>query len=63
MKEVARVADVSLATVSRVINGTGEVRPDLAGRVHDAVKLARLPARRDRQHAAAGRTANRRASA
>jgi LacI family transcriptional regulator len=45
MKEVARVADVSLATVSRVINGTGEVRPDLAGRVHDAVKL--LGYRRD----------------
>ena len=45
MKEVARVADVSLATVSRVINGTGEVRPDLAERVHDAVKL--LGYRRD----------------
>src|SRR3954468_8387733 len=45
MKEVARVADVSLATVSRVINGTGEVRPDLAARVHDAVKT--LGYRRD----------------
>src|SRR3954466_10531 len=45
MKEVARVADVSVATVSRVINGTGDVRPDLAGRVHDAVKL--LGYRRD----------------
>jgi LacI family transcriptional regulator len=45
MKEVARVAGVSLATVSRVINGTGEVRPDLAGRVQDAVKM--LGYRRD----------------
>jgi LacI family transcriptional regulator len=45
MKEVARVADVSLATVSRVVNGTGDVRPDLAERVHDAVKL--LGYRRD----------------
>src|SRR3954470_20695035 len=45
MKEVARVAGVSLATVSRVINGTDEVRPDLAGRVHDAVKA--LGYRRD----------------
>lgn len=45
MKEVARVADVSLATVSRVINGTGDVRPDLAQRVQEAVKL--LGYRRD----------------
>jgi LacI family transcriptional regulator len=45
MKEVARVADVSLATVSRVVNGSGEVRADLAERVHDAVKL--LGYRRD----------------
>src|SRR3954462_10989690 len=45
MKEVARVADVSLATVSRVINGTGEAPPDLAARVHDAVKT--LGYRRD----------------
>jgi len=45
MKEVARVADVSLATVSRVVNGTGEVRPDLVQRVQDAVKL--LGYRRD----------------
>src|SRR3954467_13637924 len=45
MKEVARVADVSLATVSRVVNATGDVRPDLAERVHDAVRL--LGYRRD----------------
>ena len=45
MKEVARVADVSLATVSRVLSGSGEVRPDLVVRVHDAVKL--LGYRRD----------------
>jgi len=45
MKEVARVADVSLATVSRVINGTGDVRPDLAERVRHAVNL--LGYRRD----------------
>ena len=45
MKEVARQAGVSLATVSRVVNGTGDVRPDLAARVHDAVKL--LGYRRD----------------
>ena len=48
MKEVARIAGVSLATVSRVINGTGDVRPDLAERVHEAVRAARLPARPDR---------------
>ena len=45
MKEVARVADVSLATVSRVLSGSGEVRPDLVERVHDAVNL--LGYRRD----------------
>src|SRR4051794_35621456 len=45
MKEVARVAGVSLATVSRVVNGTGDVRPDLAARVQEAVKL--LGYRRD----------------
>src|SRR5690242_10204557 len=45
MKEVARVADVSLATVSRVVNGTGDVRPDLAERVQEAVRL--LGYRRD----------------
>ncbi len=45
MKEVARVAGVSLATVSRVISGSDEVRPDLAERVHKAVEL--LGYRRD----------------
>jgi LacI family transcriptional regulator len=45
MKEVARVADVSLATVSRVLSGSGEVRPDLVERVRDAVEL--LGYRRD----------------
>jgi LacI family transcriptional regulator len=39
MKEVAAVAGVSLATVSRVINGDGNVREDLAARVRDAVNL------------------------
>lgn len=45
MREVARVADVSLATVSRVLSGSGEVRPDLARRVQEAVKM--LGYRRD----------------
>ena len=45
MKEVARTAGVSLATVSRVVNGTADVRPDLAERVNQAVKL--LGYRRD----------------
>ncbi len=39
MKQVAAVAGVSLATVSRVVNGGPSVRPDLAARVHDAVEL------------------------
>ena len=45
MKEVAKVAGVSLATVSRVVSGSGDVHPDLADRVQDAVKL--LGYRRD----------------
>src|SRR5215216_742402 len=45
MKEVARTAGVSLATVSRVVNGTGDVRPDLVDRVNDAVRM--LGYRRD----------------
>jgi LacI family transcriptional regulator, galactose operon repressor len=39
MKQVAAVAGVSLATVSRVVNGGPSVRADLAARVHDAVEL------------------------
>ena len=37
MKQVAALAGVSLATVSRVVNGGPKVRPDLAARVHEAV--------------------------
>jgi len=45
MKDVARVAGVSVATVSRVLSGTADVRADLADRVRDAVKV--LDYRRD----------------
>jgi LacI family transcriptional regulator len=45
MKEVATLAGVSLATVSRVINADGKVRSDLAEKVHEAVSL--LGYRRD----------------
>ena len=45
MKDVARVAGVSIATVSRVLSNTGDVRPDLAARVRDAVAV--LEYRRD----------------
>jgi LacI family transcriptional regulator len=45
MKEVAQLAGVSLATVSRVVNGNGDVRPDLAERVREAVRM--LGYRRD----------------
>ena len=45
MREVATLAGVSLATVSRVINAEGSVLPDLAERVHEAVAL--LGYRRD----------------
>src|SRR3954468_2869768 len=62
MKDVARVAGVSLATVSRVINGTGDVRPELAGRVNEAIELlgyrhnatASTLRRSDRQSASIG---------
>jgi LacI family transcriptional regulator len=37
MQEVASLAGASLKTVSRVINGEGNVNPDLAKRVQDAV--------------------------
>jgi LacI family transcriptional regulator len=39
MKQVASLAGVSLATVSRVVNGGPSVRPELAARVHEAVDL------------------------
>ena len=39
MKQVAALAGVSLATVSRVVNGGADVRADLAARVHEAVEL------------------------
>jgi LacI family transcriptional regulator len=45
MKDVAAVAGVSLATVSRVVNESHAVRPDLAVRVHDAIAV--LGYRRD----------------
>jgi LacI family transcriptional regulator len=45
MKDVAALARVSLATVSRVVNGNVDVRPDLATRVHDAIEV--LGYRRD----------------
>ena len=44
MRDVAGVAGVSVATVSRVVNG-GDVRGDLAARVHDAIAV--LGYRRD----------------
>jgi LacI family transcriptional regulator len=39
MREVAAVADVSLSTVSRVVNGGAGVREDLAERVRAAVEM------------------------
>ena len=62
MREVAAVAGVSLSTVSRVINGGGGVRTDLAVRVRDAVELlgyrhnltASTLRRADRQSASIG---------
>src|SRR5918911_5207917 len=39
MREVAAVAGVSLSTVSRVVNGGAGVKPELVGRVHEAVEL------------------------
>jgi len=44
VKEVAKTAGVSVATVSHVINGTRFVSPELAGRVRDAMaKLDYVP--------------------
>src|SRR4051794_32550511 len=45
MKDVAAVAGVSIATVSRVVNGSDDVRADLTARVHDAITV--LGYRRD----------------
>src|SRR4051812_13990831 len=45
MKEVAAVAGVSLATVSRVVNDAPDVAPALAERVHEAIRM--LGYRRD----------------
>jgi LacI family transcriptional regulator len=45
MREVARVAGVSLATVSRVLNEDPKVAPGLGAKVHDAVAM--LGYRRD----------------
>jgi LacI family transcriptional regulator len=39
MREVAILANVSLATVSRVVNGSAVVHQDLADRVHDAIAM------------------------
>ncbi|ASW54887.1 LacI family DNA-binding transcriptional regulator [Plantactinospora sp. KBS50] len=44
LEDVARAANVSLATASRVLNGTAAVRPDLCERVRDAAaRLAYTP--------------------
>lgn len=37
IRDVAKLAGVSIATVSRVINGEGQVSDDLVSRVHEAV--------------------------
>ena len=62
MKDVAAVAQVGVATVSRVLNGNAAVDPALAQRVHDAVTLlgyrrdatASALRRADRQSASVG---------
>ena len=41
MKDIARIAGVSLGTVSHVLNGTARVREPMRSRVLDAVKSAR----------------------
>jgi DNA-binding LacI/PurR family transcriptional regulator len=38
MKEIARMADVSLGTVSHVLNGSARVRDSLRRRVEEAVE-------------------------
>src|SRR5947208_5915119 len=37
MSDVARLAGVSLKTVSRVVNGEGSVTPETADRVHESI--------------------------
>ena len=54
MREVAALADVSLKTVSRVVNGERTVDPDLARRVHEAIGM--LGYRRDDAASALRRT-------
>ncbi len=60
IRDVARVAGVSIATVSRVIQGRDNVRPDTADRVHAAIEeLQFRPSRMgrslaERRHAANG---------
>lgn len=49
IKEVATMASVSVATVSRWINGTADIRPETARRIADAVQaLGYLPNRQAR---------------
>src|SRR5690349_14942854 len=38
VREIARLAGVSVATVSRVSNGTGQVSPEMRRRVLDAIE-------------------------
>ena len=39
MQDVAALAQVSTKTVSRVVNGHNTVSPDIARRVHDAIRM------------------------
>ena len=39
MREVAALAEVSIKTVSRVVNGESTVDTDLARRVHEAIGM------------------------
>lgn len=51
MRDVARVAGVSLATASRTLNGRGDVHPETRRRVRAAAETLGFPARRRRAHA------------
>ena len=53
MKDVAAMAGVSLSTVSRVVNGSPPVDPELAVKVRARDRAARLPPQPHRRHAAA----------